>query len=167
MRLIFFFSNHWKFSVDSKNAKKSEEKIYGFSDSLIQVGNGKLSLLIPEYSQLGPTCYQAVLKSQIQLKITLSNSIWPKRTKKSEKSSFLQISGVFASCSQVHCERVSETSSVMHLTKHISCSLQLQKYLSYEAHFLFQNIGNLFQISKMQKNVAKNLRFFRQFDLSW
>ena len=52
MRLIFF-SKHWNFIVDSENAKKLKQKIYDFSDRLIYVGNGKFSLLIREYSQLG------------------------------------------------------------------------------------------------------------------
>ena len=46
----FFFSKHWKFIVDCKNAKKMSQKIYGFSDSLIYVGNSKFSLLIRELS---------------------------------------------------------------------------------------------------------------------
>ena len=52
MRLIFV-SKHWKFIVDFKNAKKMWEKIFGFSDSLIYVGNCKFSLLIREYSYFG------------------------------------------------------------------------------------------------------------------
>ena len=50
MRLIFV-SKHWKFVVDSENVKKKmQQKIFGFSDSLIYVGNGKFSPLIREYS---------------------------------------------------------------------------------------------------------------------
>ena len=41
------------------------------------------------------TCYQAVLKSQIWLKTTFSNSICAKSMKKLAKSTFLQISVVF------------------------------------------------------------------------
>ena len=47
----FFFSEHWKFNVDSKHAKKKmQQKIYGFLDNLIRTGNGKFSLLLREYS---------------------------------------------------------------------------------------------------------------------
>ena len=52
MRLIFV-SKHWKLIIDSKNAKKILQKIFGFSDSLIYVGNGNFPLLIREYSQFG------------------------------------------------------------------------------------------------------------------
>ena len=46
-----FFSEHWKFNVDSENPKKKNaEKIYGFSDNLILIGNGKFSLWLREYS---------------------------------------------------------------------------------------------------------------------
>ena len=46
----FFSSEHWKFNVDSKNAKKMQQKINGFLDNLIWIGNGKFSLLLREYS---------------------------------------------------------------------------------------------------------------------
>ena len=45
-----FFSENWKFNVDSKIAKKIPEKIYGFLDNLIWIGNGKFSLLLREKS---------------------------------------------------------------------------------------------------------------------
>ena len=52
---LFFFSEHWKFNVDSKNAKKKtkkkkQQKIYGFLDKLIWIGKGKFSRLLREYS---------------------------------------------------------------------------------------------------------------------
>ena len=49
MRLDLF-SENWKFNVDSKMAKKMQQKISGFLDNLILIGNGKFSLLIQEYS---------------------------------------------------------------------------------------------------------------------
>ena len=52
MTLIFLRT--LEFSVDpnkkNKNKKKMEEKVYGFSDNSIGIGNGKFSLLLPEYS---------------------------------------------------------------------------------------------------------------------
>ena len=51
MRLMFF-SEHCKFNADSKIEKKNPEKIYGFLDNFIWVGNGKFSLLLREYSFL-------------------------------------------------------------------------------------------------------------------
>ena len=50
MRLIFY-SEHWKFNVDSENAKKkkNEAKDLFFLDHLISIANGKISLLLPEY----------------------------------------------------------------------------------------------------------------------
>ena len=51
MKLIFL-SEHWKFNVNSKNAKELQQKLYGFLDNLIWIGNGKLSLLLREYSWL-------------------------------------------------------------------------------------------------------------------
>ena len=50
MRLIFVFSEHWTFHVDTKNAKKMEQKVYGFLDNLISIANSKISLLLREYS---------------------------------------------------------------------------------------------------------------------
>ena len=49
MRLIFVLK-HWKTYSDSKNAKKMQQKIDGFLDNLIWIGNGKFSLLLREYS---------------------------------------------------------------------------------------------------------------------
>ena len=51
MKLIFS-TDHLKFHVDTKNAKNRSQKVYGFFDNVIRVGNGKLSLLLREYSQL-------------------------------------------------------------------------------------------------------------------
>ena len=47
--MLIFFSKHWKFNSDSKNAKKMQENIYVFLDNLAEFGNGKFSLLIREY----------------------------------------------------------------------------------------------------------------------
>ena len=44
------FSEHWKFNVDSKNAKKIPQKISGFLENLISIRHGKFSLLIGEFS---------------------------------------------------------------------------------------------------------------------
>ena len=44
-----FFAEHWKFNVDCKNAKKMQQKIYGFIDNLISIGNVKFSVLLREY----------------------------------------------------------------------------------------------------------------------
>ena len=45
-----FFSEHWKFNVGCKKAKKMQQKIDGFIDNLIWIGNVKFSLLLREYS---------------------------------------------------------------------------------------------------------------------
>ena len=46
-----FFSDHWKFHLDTKSAKKISQKCYGFFVNLIWIGNGKFSLLLREHSQ--------------------------------------------------------------------------------------------------------------------
>ena len=48
MRLIFF-PERWKFHVDTKNAKNISQKVHGFLDKLIWIGNAKFSLLLREY----------------------------------------------------------------------------------------------------------------------
>ena len=47
---FLFFSKCLKFNVDSKNAIKSWEKVFDFSDKYIWIGSGKFSLLLREYS---------------------------------------------------------------------------------------------------------------------
>ena len=47
---LIFFSEHWKFHVDTENAKQILQKRCGFLDNLISIGNGKFSLLLREYS---------------------------------------------------------------------------------------------------------------------
>ena len=54
----------------------------------------------------------------------------------------------------------SETSPVIHLNKHILRSQELQKYLTYEVHFLLQNIGNFMEIPKLQKQCHKKSMVF-------
>ena len=48
------------------------QKIYGFSDSLISVGNGKFSLLIREYSYFGVN----VLSSSIKISDPIENNFF-------------------------------------------------------------------------------------------
>ena len=45
-----------------QKCKKKPQKIYGFSDNLIEVGNGKFSLLIREYSKLAVNALSSSLK---------------------------------------------------------------------------------------------------------
>ena len=67
MKLIFV-SKHWKFIVDLKNERKMQEKIDGFSDNLISVGNGKFPLLICEYSGLAVNVFSSSLKISYPIK---------------------------------------------------------------------------------------------------
>ena len=75
----------------------------------------------PYYYQNTRSCqsmrYQAVLKSQIGLKITSSNWRWPKMIRKLDKSTFQQISAVLGSSYYLHCQRVLRTRPFMHLNK--------------------------------------------------
>ena len=47
---LFFFSERGKFHVDTKNGKTMQQKVYGFLDHVISMGNRKFSLLLREYS---------------------------------------------------------------------------------------------------------------------
>ena len=49
-----------------------EQKIYGFIDNLIWIGNDKFSLLLREYSQLGVN----VLKSSPKISDLIKNSFF-------------------------------------------------------------------------------------------
>ena len=48
----YFLSEHWEFHVDKENLKEISQKIYGFLDNLISIGNGKFSLLLRANSKL-------------------------------------------------------------------------------------------------------------------
>ena len=54
----------------------------------------------------------------------------------------------------------SETRPLMHLNQHIFRKQQIQKYLTYEAHCFFQNIGNLMEIKKKQKKMQQKIGRF-------
>ena len=41
-----FFSEHWKFDVDSRIAKEVREKVDSFLDNFILIGNCKFSLFL-------------------------------------------------------------------------------------------------------------------------
>ena len=72
-----------------------EQKIYGFIDNLIWIGNDKFSLLLREYSQLGVN----VLKSSPKISDLIKNSFFSltlgQKVREQDKSTFLQNSGVF------------------------------------------------------------------------
>ena len=46
----FVFQKCLKSNVDSKNALRKTEKVFGFSDNCIWIGSGKLSLWLQQYS---------------------------------------------------------------------------------------------------------------------
>ena len=47
---LIFLSEHWKFYVNTKKSTKWRKKVAAFLGNLIGIGNGKLSLLLLEYS---------------------------------------------------------------------------------------------------------------------
>ena len=48
---VLFATDHGEFNVRSKNGKKMQQNIYGFSDNLISIGKCKFSLLLRKYLQ--------------------------------------------------------------------------------------------------------------------
>ena len=53
-----------------------QQKIYGFLDNLIWIGNGKFSLLLWEYSQLALNVLTRSREISDLIKNNSSNSIW-------------------------------------------------------------------------------------------
>ena len=49
----------------------------------------------------------------------------------------------------------SEKGLFRHLSKHVFRSSQARKYISYEGHLLFENVQNLIQISKIEREIAE------------
>ena len=47
---VLFETEHGKFNVDSKNVKKMQQNIYGFSYNLILIGKCKFCKIHPKYS---------------------------------------------------------------------------------------------------------------------
>ena len=95
---FFFFSEHWKFHIGSKNLSRITQKLYGFLNNVFELATVNSLYYYENTCSLESTSYQAVLKSQILSKITLSNSFLIKIKRKLDKSTFLQISGVFRTC---------------------------------------------------------------------
>ena len=48
-----------------------------------------------------------------------------------------------------------ETGLIGHMSRHVFRSAEFWKEISYEGHPFFKNVGNLMQISKMQKKIDK------------
>ena len=76
-----------------------------------------------------------------------------------DKSTFLQISGVFGLGTTLTSERFSEKSTVIHLNKPIFRSIYLQKLLTYEFHFFSEHYNIHVDIKKSQKMHQKYFRF--------
>ena len=92
---LILFSENWKFNVDSQTLRKCSKKIsffYIIGFELVTVNSLYYDQNTRSWQSM---CQQAVLKSQIRLKTTFSNSIWVRMLEKLVKSIFLQISGVF------------------------------------------------------------------------
>ena len=47
---VLFATEHGKLNVDSKNGKKTQQNIHGFSDNLISIRKFKFCLLLRKYS---------------------------------------------------------------------------------------------------------------------
>ena len=67
-----FFPGHWKFHLDSKNAKKIQQIISDFLDKLISMSNGKFSQLIREYSEFAGN----VLSSSPKISYLIKNNFF-------------------------------------------------------------------------------------------
>ena len=165
---LFFLSKHWKFIVDSKYAKKMPNEIYRFSDSLIYVGNGKFSLLIREYSQLGVN----VLSSSPKIPDPIENNFFELNlAQKYDKLGQKSFRGDPTSFG------VSLTGSLRNGSRNKPCYAFKQAHLSQcKTSEILERLGSLFflktleiyyKFQKCKKNVAKNFWFFRQFELCW
>ena len=47
---VLYTTDHGKFNVDSKNVKKMQQNIYGFSDNLFSIGKCKFCKILRKYS---------------------------------------------------------------------------------------------------------------------
>ena len=130
MRLIFS-TPHWKFHVYTKNAKKVSQKVSGFFDNVIWGGNGKLSLLLREYSRLTVRLLTSSTKiwdlSKKKKFLTQFGSEW---WKSRIKILFWRLQECLEIVNTFTAKGFSERSPVIHLTKHLFRSRSSQKYLT-------------------------------------
>ena len=117
---FFFFSEHWKFHIDTKNAKKRSQKVCGFLDNWIWIGNRKFSPLLLQHSQFTINMEKSSPKMShlIENKLFLTHFGWEWRKSKikvlfSRFHEFLGLVNTFTA------KGFSERSTVMHLNKHI------------------------------------------------
>ena len=67
----------------------------------------------------------------------------------------------FRPFSMLTVHKCSDTWLFSYLSNHAFCSLYFRKYIRCEAHPFFQNVKNLMQILKIQKNVDKIVLVFK------
>ena len=79
---FFFFFKTLEIYCKFRKFKKNGEKIYGFSDSLIYVGNGKFSLSIREYTWFGVNMLSSSPKISDPIENTFSEPYLAQKDKK-------------------------------------------------------------------------------------
>ena len=110
------------FKIRHSAIKALTTNVFSSLDNCIWIVSGKFFCYYDENTRyLQSTCYQAVLKSQIWLKIT-SNSVWLIMMKTWDKSAFLQLSAVFGTHQHVTAEGFSGTGFFVHLSNHVFLS---------------------------------------------
>ena len=101
-------------------------------------------------------CYQTDLNSYIWLKISYSNSIWFRMIKKLDKSTFVQISGVFETRLHFHCQMVFRKKlSYAFKWAHFLDSIT-SEILDLWGFFFFSEHGKFNLDSKNGKKVQQN-----------
>ena len=133
---------------------------------MLSVRNCKFSLLLREYRSWHSTCYQAVCKSHITFKLTFSNSNWPWTLKKYDKSTFMEISGVFGICYHVHCQKIlgnkpSNAFKSTHLSESITSEI-----LDLWGSFLFSDYWKFHLVTENAKKMQQKLYHFL-YNLIW
>ena len=109
---------------------------------------------------LQSTCYQAVLKSQIWLKITFSESIWLRMIIKLDKSTFCIFEEFSGVVNRFTAKGFSERSPTKHLKKQMTQSQSFQKCLIYEGHFFFTTFQFHVDTKNTKKIFQKDYGFF-------
>ena len=119
MMLILFYE-HWNFNVAIENAKKYPAlTIFSFKIIWFVFATVNSLYYYENTRSWHSKCDQAVLKSQIWLKITSCNSIWLRLMKIRIKVLFCWFQEFFGLVNTFTSKEFLETSPVMHLNQHI------------------------------------------------
>ena len=160
-RRVIFVWKCSKFNADSENAEKNSEKVFCFLDKCIWIVCIQLSLLIREYLSSAVNVLRKRLKNVNLSMCDFSNLITFTVIPQDDEGALINTESVLHPVYHVTCREVlSKGNFETFILAPLPWAVNLELHKLWGSSF-FENVQNLMQVRKMQKEIEKKFSFLR------